>query len=137
MGDDLAAGIQFVHALGQVVERDQVSAEIADLIFVRLAHVEDKQVLARVTPPLQFFDGNFRKLVLHRLFFPSDAAELLVINELGDGTVLAADRAIRVLAQLQLAELHSESVHQQQASDQRLARAQNQLDRLGGLHHAH
>jgi hypothetical protein len=47
-----------------------------------------------------------------------------------------ADRAIGILAQLEFAELHAQRVDQQQASDQRLAFAENQLDHFGGLHHA-
>ena len=40
MDDDLSAGIQFIHALRQIVQRNQIAAEVADLVFVRLAHVE-------------------------------------------------------------------------------------------------
>ncbi len=49
----------------------------------------------------------------------------------------AADRAIGIFAQLEFAELHAQRVDQQQAADERLARAENQLDHFGGLHHAH
>src|SRR5229473_5781054 len=42
MGHDLLAGVQFVHPFGQVAERNQMSADVADLIFVRLAHIEDE-----------------------------------------------------------------------------------------------
>ncbi len=48
MGDNLLAGIKFVHSLRQVAERDQVSADIADLVFMRLAHIQDEQIFARV-----------------------------------------------------------------------------------------
>ncbi len=48
----------------------------------------------------------------------------------------AADRAIGILAQLQFAELHAQRVDQQQASGQRIALPQNQLDGLGRLDHA-
>ncbi len=43
--DDLAAGVEFVHALGQIVQRNQMSAEVADLVFVRLAHVEHEEIV--------------------------------------------------------------------------------------------
>ena len=54
MDDDLAAGVELADALGQVIHRNQVSAEVADLVLVRLAHVEHEQVIAGVEPPLQF-----------------------------------------------------------------------------------
>ena len=40
--------VEFAHALGQVVQRNEMSAEVADLIFVRIAHVENEQVISRV-----------------------------------------------------------------------------------------
>src|SRR5258708_33374921 len=39
MDDDFPARIQFVHAPGQIVQRNQMSAEVADLIFVGLSHI--------------------------------------------------------------------------------------------------
>ena len=42
VGHDLAAGIEFVNPLGQLVERDEMTPEVGDLILVRLAHVQDK-----------------------------------------------------------------------------------------------
>ena len=48
----------------------------------------------------------------------------------------SADRAIRILAQLEFAELHVQGIDQQQAANQGFAFAQNQLDDFGGLHHA-
>ena len=62
-----------------------------------------------------------------------DAAELVVVDELGDRRVGAADGAVGIFAQLQGAEAHAESIDQQQAADQRLADAENQLDGLGRL----
>ena len=50
-----------------------------------------------------------------------NAAELLVVDQRGHGRMGAAYRAIRVLAQLQLAETHAQRIHQQQAPDQRIA----------------
>ena len=62
-----------------------------------------------------------------------DAAELVVVDQLGDGRMRAADRAVGILAQLQRAEVHAQRVDQQQAADQRLADAEDQLDDLGRL----
>ena len=64
------------------------------------------------------------------------AAELLVVDQLGDGRMVAAHRAFRIAAQLQLAEAHGQRVVQHQAADQRLADAQDQLHGFGGLNQA-
>ena len=53
MGDDFARAVEFVDALGEISERNQVAAEIADLIFVRLANVEDVQIIATIKTGLQ------------------------------------------------------------------------------------
>src|SRR5271168_502578 len=63
---NFAAGIQFVHALGQIIQRNEMSAKIADLVLVGLAHVEDENVFLRVQTALQFFDLNFRNSISHR-----------------------------------------------------------------------
>src|SRR5581483_4714068 len=68
-----------------------------------------------------------------QVFFASDAAELLVVDEFRYRPVIAANGATRVLAQLEFAELHSESIKEQQPSDERVAAAQDQLDDLHGL----
>src|ERR1700687_598201 len=47
------AGIQFIDALGQIAQRDQMSADIADLVFVRLAHGAAETGFARGPPVLQ------------------------------------------------------------------------------------
>ncbi len=61
-----------------------------------------------------------------------DAAELVVVDELLD-LVRAAGGAVGVLAQLEGAEAHAERVDEQQAADERLADAEDELDDLGGL----
>ena len=48
----------------------------------------------------------------------ANAAELLVVDELGDGGIFTADRALGILAQLEFAEAHVERVDQQQAADE-------------------
>ena len=60
MSHDLAAGIELVHPLGQIAQRDQMPAKVADLILVRLANVEHEKVFARIQTPLEFFDLYFR-----------------------------------------------------------------------------
>src|SRR5215469_14388023 len=133
--DDFAAGVEFVHALRQIVERDQVSADIANLIFVRLADIEDEQIVLRVQAPLQFFDLNLGNSARHRFLLPTNAAKLVVVYQLRDGRMRSARGAVRILAQLELAELHSEGIDQQQAADQRLTRAKDEFDHFRGLHH--
>jgi hypothetical protein len=51
----------------------------------------------------------------------------LVVDELVNGAVGAADRALVALTQLQFAELHVERVVEHEAADQRLALAENEL----------
>ena len=58
---------------------------------------------------------------------------MLVVDEFLDRGVIAADRALGILAQLQFAEAHAERIDQQQAADERVAFAQNELDDLSGL----
>ncbi len=61
------------------------------------------------------------------------AAELLVVDQFGQRRLLAADGAVGVLAQPHLVEGHRGRVVEQQAADERLAHAQDELDGLGGL----
>ena len=57
----------------------------------------------------------------------------VVVDELVDRRMVAADRALGIAAQLQLAEAHLQRVVQEQPADERLAGSENQLDRFGGL----
>ena len=75
-------------------------------------------------------------LCFHRLLLAANSAKLVVVDQLGDGRMRSADRAIGVLAQLEFAELHVQGIDQQQPADQRLALAQNQFDDFSRLHHA-
>ena len=58
-------------------------------------------------------------------------AELFVVDELGDGRMVAADRAFGIAPQLQFAELHSQRVVQHQATDERLVLLRP-MERRGG-----
>src|SRR5918999_1793528 len=111
--------VELDEALGELGERDETRADVSHLVLVRLAHVEDGDLVAVLQAPLELLDRDLRHLAGLvpgvRLW---DAAELLVVDELGDGGVLAADRAVRVLAQLHLAEAHPQSVVEQQAPDE-------------------
>ena len=63
-------------------------------------------------------------------------AELDVVDVLGDRGGLAADRARRVAAELDLAELRHERVEEEQPADERLADAEAELQRLARLERA-
>src|SRR5215211_9022472 len=64
------------------------------------------------------------------------AAEGLVVDQLGDGGVVAAEGAVGVAARLDDAELHREGVVEQQPADEGLADGQHLLDHLGRLDRA-
>ena len=49
---DLAAGVEFMNTLRKITQRNQMSANVAYLLFVRLADVQDKDVFSRIQPPL-------------------------------------------------------------------------------------
>jgi hypothetical protein len=48
MRDDFPRRVQFVNAARQFTERDQVALQIANLKFVRLAHVQDEQIVSAI-----------------------------------------------------------------------------------------
>ena len=80
MGHDFFAGVEFVYAVRQITQRNQMSAEIADLIFVRLADVEDEEVLTAIETLLQFLHLHFGCRHLSFSLLAANSAELLVIN---------------------------------------------------------
>src|SRR6266508_5840419 len=61
-------------------------------------------------------------------------AALFVDGEVGDAAILAAERTLGIAPELDLAEAHAEGVIRREPADQRLADAEQQLDRLGRLH---
>ena len=63
-------------------------------------------------------------------------AELDVVDVVGDGRVVAADRALGVAAEADLRELRLERVEEEQAADERLADPERELQRLVGLERA-
>src|ERR1700733_4066877 len=109
VGHDLPALIQLAHAIMQVAQWNEIPADFRDLVFMRFAHIEEEVVLAGVALLLERSHRNLLDTVnqwrvsrRRRL----DAAKLLVVNQLGHGGMRAASRAIRILAQLKLAEAH-------------------------------
>src|SRR5258706_16015740 len=98
-------------------EREEMSLQIADLIFVRLADIENEKIIPAIEAGLEVARGNFRQL--HGgagSFFAAHAAEFVVIDQLGDRAMRTAHRAIWIFLELDVAEFHSESVKQEQAS---------------------
>ena len=65
------------------------------------------------------------------------AAELLVVDQFGDGRVLAAHQALGVAAQLELAEAELQGVVDHQPPGGHVADAEQHLDHLVGLQRAH
>src|SRR3984957_3102970 len=131
---DFTRSVELVHAPRQFTERNQFPVQIADLIFVRFAHVENEKIVALVETRLQFLRCDLWNAQVRSLrFFAANSAELVVIDELVDRAMLAAHRAIRILAQLQFAELHSERIEQKQATNETVAFSKNQLDRFHRL----
>src|SRR5438093_2624302 len=63
-------------------------------------------------------------------------AEPFVVDVFGDGRMLAARGALRIAAELDLAEARLERVEEEEASDERLADHEQQLDRLVRLERA-
>src|SRR5437660_1376408 len=110
-------------------EREEMTLQIADLIFVWLADIENEKIIPAIEAGLEFARSNFRHL--HGgagSFFAAHAAEFVVIDQLGDRAMRTAHRAIWIFAQLEFAEFHSESVKQEQASYEIFPAAKNQLD---------
>ena len=78
----LLVGIQFRETLRQDAERKQRDTiDVGDLIFVRLAHVDDFDAeFWIVQRPLHFLHGDFVGIGHGRCRFRHNAAELLVID---------------------------------------------------------
>src|SRR6185437_1097478 len=137
---DFALTVDVGQAVGYVVLRDQLAADLGNLRFPRLAHVDELHIFAGIDPALQFLHTDLRDSVFQVGFLlcrGGDAAELLIVDELSDSRIDAADRALGVLAELEFAETHIQRVNEQKPPDQRLAFAEDELDHLGRLHHAH
>src|SRR5580704_2100983 len=139
VGHDLAAGIEFVHALGQITQRDQVPVDVADLILMRLTHVEHEKILARIQTPLELFDLYFGNACFHwfllALFFTANSTKLVVVYQFCDGAMRPAGRTVGILAQLELAELHAKRIDEQQPPDEWVTLAKDQLDDFSRLNH--
>src|SRR6266511_159379 len=74
--------------------------------------------------------GGHAVLRLRRGLPGREAAECLVVDELGDGRFLPAHRAIGIPSDAHRGKVHGLGIEQQEAADQRLPHARDQLDGL-------
>src|SRR5699024_6649614 len=111
-----------------LVLRDEFRAgNVDDLVLVRFAYVDELEVVTTVELRLEFLgrDGVARAGLLR--IVTGDAAELLVVDQLGDLW------SLRVLTDLHLTVPHLQRIVGDQSTEQRLPDAGNQFDRL--VHH--
>ena len=59
-GDNLQVCVEFIDPFRQLGERNQLPANVGDLVLVFIPHIEQKKVLAGIQPLFQFFDTDFR-----------------------------------------------------------------------------
>jgi hypothetical protein len=63
--DDLAFAVDLGETLGHFVLRNQLPADLGDLVLPGLAHVEEVDVLAGIDAALQLLDGQLGDSVVH------------------------------------------------------------------------
>ncbi len=113
----------------ELVLRNEVAVEVGKLELPRLADIENKGIFARVSAAFELMDGDLVDAVLlgqgfsfhlrfrGGLLRARDAAELVVVDQLGHRRVGAAGGAVGIFAQLELAKPGTQGVHQQQAAN--------------------
>lgn len=57
--DDLGVWIEFGQMLRQCVQRNELAADITNLIFRWLAHIDEREVAIFIAPLLQLLNGDF------------------------------------------------------------------------------
>src|SRR5690349_2363056 len=128
-------------AVEELALRDQSRAgDAVDLELVGLTHVDELEVagalLALLEHRLELGDRDGRAGGRLGGLVGDGAAEGVVVDEAGDRGVVAAQRAARVLADLELAPLELEGVVDDELADGRVTDAGEQLDRLVDLDRA-
>ncbi len=125
--------VQLSEALGQFAERDHRHAiDFGNLGFVVFAHIDHRDVF----PRQRFFHllhGDFVGMLLRFVRLKADAAKLFVIDQLRNGRVVAADRALGIAAQFQLTKFHIQRIEEQKAIHQRRAFAECEFQDFRGL----
>src|SRR5260221_7694860 len=124
--DDFGAPVQLGKAIGKLPKRNELRAvDVGDLPFMGLADVDEDHVALRFELGRQLL---YRYLETAGRRTVADPAERLVVDQLADRGVLAADGAVRIFPQLELAEPQLERVEQHQPADQRIPRPDDPLD---------
>lgn len=131
----LLVGIEFGEAVREFAEWNLGDAiDVADFVFVGVADVDDLDVkLGVVEGAFHVLDGDFIGVRGGDFGFGRDAAEHFVIDEFLDGRMVAADGALGIATELELAELHVEGVEEHEASGEGGAFADGELQNFGGL----
>src|SRR6267378_1606897 len=136
VGHDFVRGVELSERVRERAERDQGGAlEPRDLPLLRLAHVQQEDLLPTIEPFLQF-PGRDLELARDPGGVHLQTAEGLVVDELPDAGARATDGALGILPQLERAEGHRQGIEQEEPPDERRALAQDQLDDLGVLDQA-
>src|SRR2546428_1391526 len=108
--DDFIRGAELVHPARNLRDGHQDGlVEARDLPLHRLAHVEQDRLHPRVDLLFPLLDPDL-EIFAHLLPFRTESAELFVVDELPHPRTWSANRTFGVLPQLELAELHPESV---------------------------
>src|SRR5947209_1631594 len=94
MRNDLTAGVKFADTFGQIAQRNKIAANVTNLVFVRLTHVQHEKILARVQAAFEFFHLYLGNTRLHWLLLPANPAEFIVVDQLGNRWMLAASGAV-------------------------------------------
>ncbi len=110
--------------------------ELRNLQLFRFSDIKEKQRLICVKFRFQVL-GRDENFVAFWNFSSSQPTKLLVVNQLSDGRVIAADGAVGVSADFDSPELHPQSVNQHHLADERFSYADNQLDGFRCLKSAH
>src|SRR5574340_1160573 len=95
--------VELVKAVTKPLQGDvDLAREDGHLLFDRIADIQKPEGLALFQPGGHFgrFNIETRADQTEILILSGDAAKLLIIDEMGNGRMLAADDAVRVLAQI-------------------------------------
>src|SRR6266571_5780049 len=118
-----------VALLGPLVEHEMATSAAV------ISSTTTRRIDSRIRGALVGWGAHFRRLVLSTPV-GGRGAEPLIVDVFGDRRMLAADRALRIAAQTDLAEAALERVVKKVSADEGLADPEKQLDRLRRLQSA-
>src|SRR5881409_441254 len=131
--DDFVGRAELVHSGRNLGHRHQDRlVQAGNLPLHRLSNVEEDDRFAPVDLLLQLRDRDL-ELLPDLIRRASQAAKLLVIDEFLDRRIQSADRALGILTQLELPELHPQCVEDEETTDERVAPPEEKFDRLDRL----